>query len=311
MRARVKLPEETNVALSMPLSMSDRSDLLTFIITNRSKKDLGYEFKYSKTANPVFLTGKEEGVNLPVFRYPVVSITNGITYIISNLSGTLKQDLADSLLKSKRTDYVDFETLRNMLVYYTVSAKDIDSIATYTAQLATMWIVKTLKNQLRLDIFSETELEGAVFNYFIRSYIAIINKDTLVTKMTNLLSGAYRGSIAKAGEMIDKLDSVPLDIGQYINAICTDHKILSTIETKNILSIISTHWYSGADASSLQVFMAIENLHTMTSIIMHAIETPTGKSTVLGRMIQDNRKMTKIEQLVASINAIRKEHTMY
>lgn len=307
---RIKLPEETSVAMSIPISTSDKTALLSYIIKNKSNIDLGYEFRYSKKTSPVFITGNETEP-LPVFRYPIVLNTNNVDYITSNLAGSLKQDLTDSLMKSKRTDYVDFETLRNMLVSYTVENKDIDNIATYTAQLATMWITKTLKNQFRLDPVTELELEGAVFNYFIRSYISVLKKDTIVTKMTNLLSHNYRGSIALASGIVDRLDNVELDIGAYIRTICSEHKLLSTIETKVILAAISRHWYSGTDTSNMQIFMAVENLHTMTAILVHAIESPTGKTSILGRMIQDSKKMNKTEQLVAAIQAIRKEHTVY
>lgn len=308
---RIKLPEETSYAtITMPKG-DIKKTLTEYIIKNRYSSNLGFEFSYSKNINPVFITGKDKEENIPLVKFPVVVTTNNISYIVSNLLGSMKAEITnDSIFESKRSDYVDFETMRNMLVYYTLSNQDIDMVASYTAQIATIWLSKTIKNYLRLDHNTEADVEIALFIYFIRQFTLNTSNEQIKQKVNNFLSTKWKS----ANEMIDiniaRLDSVDLDMGTYIRTIANDHPATAKLETSTINSFISNNWYSGADSSNIQIFIATENLHTMASIIYHASETATGKKSLLGRLLSDYKRSIKIEDLIHILKQMIKDRTI-
>lgn len=311
---RTKLPSETSLGLSLlPKSSNVTKDLAEYIIKNRGNGYFSYEFNYDKGSIPVFITGTEDEKSLPFVRFPLVIRTNDINYIVSNITGSVKSEVGTSIIKNKRNDHVDFEVVRNLTIYQTLADNDLNNLMSMTAQLATVWLVRILRNHLRLNTFDETDVEGAIFNYFIKSYITDIKEDSIRVKMMNLLSLAYKNNLSNTDSVLNKLSTVTAnsDIATYINNACPDNAILSKIDTKTILSLISNNWYSGSDNSNIQIFMATENFHTMCGILYHASYTATGKKTLLGRMLLDTKKLTRLDQFIDSVNSLIKDNTIY
>ena len=294
---RIKLPEETSYAIITMPKGDIKKRMIEYIIRSRASKELGFEFIYGKTVKPVFIVDGEG--DIPLVRFPIVVETNNVSYVVSNLVGSLKSEfIDDSILKAKRSDYVDFETMRNVLVYNTLAKQDMDSIATYTAQLATMWISKTIKNHMRLDVNVSSDVEGALFIYFIRQYISGVTNAEIKTKMNNFLTGKWRVANEVIDDVLARLDTANLDMGEYVRIIANDHPATSKMDTSLINSFISSNWYSGADSSNIQIFIATENLHTMASIFYHCMETPTGKKSVLGRLLIDHKRISRLDDLI-------------
>ena len=307
-----RLPENTGLGISLlPKNSNIKSDYLKHIITNKSKYDMGYEFRYDKNNIPVFITGREEEKELPLVRFPIVINTNDINYIVSNLMGTTKSDLSNSLLSSKKTDYVDFETVRNMLMYYSLSNKDVSYLVSMTAQLATSVLTKIISQHLRLDTFASVDLEGAVFYYLLSRY-GEFNNESIKTKMLNLLSIGYRNNINAVDICIRNLSNLDKEssISDFINANAGDNNTLKNIDTKSILSMISNLWFSGSENSAIQMYMAIEDFHTMTAILYHSLNTPTGKKTTLNRMLMDAKRSLRIDNFLSDVSGKIKDNTI-
>lgn len=309
---RIKIPEETSYAIITMPKGDIRKMLIDYIIKNRYSSNLGFEFRYNKNINPVFLTGIEKEENIPLVKFPLVVTTNNVNYIVSNVLGSLKSEIVnESLLESKRSENVDFETMRNLLVYYTLSNQDIDMVATYTAQIATMWISKTIKNYLRLDPNTESDVEIALFVYFIRQYILDVSKEQLKQKINTFLGAKWRAANDMIDIVLNRLDGIELDMGAYIRTIANDHPATAKIETSTINSFIGNNWFSGSDNSNIQIYIATENLHTMTAIIYHAAWTNTGKKTLLGKLINDYKRSIKIDELLHILKQMLKDRTLY
>lgn len=306
------LPEDTGLGISLlPKNSNIKSDYLKHIINNKSKYDMGYEFRYDKNNIPVFITGREEEKELPLIRFPIVVSTNNINYIVSNLMGTTKSDLSNSLLASKRTDYVDFETVRNMLMYYSLADKDVSYLVSMTAQLATSILTKIVTQHLRLDTFASIDLEGAIFYYLLSRY-GEFNNESIKTKMLNLLSLGYRNNVNAVDICIRNLSNLDkgASISEFINANAGDNNTLKNIDTKSILSMISNIWFSGSENSAIQMYMAIEDFHTMTAILYHTLVTSTGKKTTLNRMLMDAKRSLRIDNFLSDIAGKIKDNTI-
>lgn len=307
-----RLPENTGIGISLlPKGSNIKADYLKHIINNKSKYDLGYEFRYDKDNIPVFIVGREEEKELPLIRFPIVVTTNDVNYIVSNLMGTTKSDLSRSLLDSKKTDFVDFETVRNMLMYYSLAEKDVSYLVSMTAQLATMLITKVVSQHLRLDTFSTVDLEGAVFYYFLNRY-GEFNNESIKTKMLNLLSIGYRNNTNAVDICIRNLSNIDKDssISDFINANAGDNNTLKNIDTKSILSMLSNVWFSGSENSAMQMYMAIEDFHTMTAILYHTLTTPTGKKTTLNRILTDAKRSLRIDNFLSDVSGKIKDCTI-
>ena len=307
---RIKLPEETSYAkLTMPKG-DVKKQMLEYIIKNKSNTNLGYEFTYNSKVNPVFLIGRENEENIGLVKYPVVIDFNGVSFIVSNLLGSMKAELVDnSIIKSKRSDYVDFETMRNLLVYSTLTNQDIDMIATYTTQIATVWFSKTVKNYLRLDPNTEADVEAALFIYFTRQFIGDIDSNTIVTKMNNFLGAKWKNANDNIQTTLTRLEGIELDLGAYIRTVANEHPATSKIETVTVNSFIANNWYSGSDASNIQIYIGTENIHTMASIVYHAAESVMGRKTILGRLLMDYKKIIRIDDLVSLLKQKLKDVT--
>ena len=302
---RIKLPEETSYAIITMPKGDIKKRMVEYIIRSKTSKEMGFEFIYGKTVKPVFIIDNE--VDIPLVRFPIVVETNNISYVVSSLVGSLKNEIIDdSVLKSKRSDYVDFETMRNVLIYNTLAKQDMDALATYTAQLATIWISKTIKNHMRLDVNVSSDVEGALFIYFLRQYIAGVTDAEIKTKINNFLTGKWRVANDIIDDVLAKLDTANLDMGEYIRIIANDHPATSKLDTSLINSFISSNWYSGADSSNIQIFIATENLHTMASIFYHCMETPTGKKSLLGRLLLDHKRISRLDDLIDGLKQIYK-----
>lgn len=302
---RIKLPEETSYAIITMPKGDIKKRMVEYIIRSKASKEMGFEFIYGKTVKPVFIIDNE--VDIPLVRFPIVVETNNISYVVSSLVGSLKNEIIDdSVLKSKRSDYVDFETMRNVLIYNTLAKQDMDALATYTAQLATIWISKTIKNHMRLDVNVSSDVEGALFIYFLRQYIAGVTDAEIKTKINNFLTGKWRVANDIIDDVLAKLDTANLDMGEYIRIIANDHPATSKLDTSLINSFISSNWYSGADSSNIQIFIATENLHTMASIFYHCMETPTGKKSLLGRLLLDHKRISRLDDLIDGLKQIYK-----
>lgn len=308
MSIRVKIPEETSYArLTMPKG-DVKKQIIEYIIKNRNNTNLGFEFTYNNKISPVYLIGKESEENIPLVKYPMVLEFNGMSYVVSNLMGSIKSELTDgSLIKSKRSDYVDFETMRNVLVYSTLANQDIDMIASYTAQIATIWVTKTIKNYLRLDPNTESDVEAALFIYFIRRYIADVSNDSILKMMNNYLNAKWKTAYDTINVVLTRLEGIELDMGAYIRTIANEHPATVKLETVTINSFISNNWYSGSDSSNIQIYIATENIHTMASIFYHAEQTPMGKKTILGRLLNDYKKSMRIDDLIGLLKQKLKE----
>ena len=307
-----RLPENTGIGISLlPKGSNIKADYLKHIINNKSKYDLGYEFRYDKDNIPVFIVGREEEKELPLIRFPIVVTTNDVNYIVSNLMGTTKSDLSRSLLDSKKTDFVDFETVRNMLMYYSLAEKDVSYLVSMTAQLATMLVTKVVSQHLRLDTFSTVDLEGAVFYYFLNRY-GEYNNESIKTKMLNLLSIGYRNNTNAVDICIRNLSNIDKDssISDFINANAGDNNTLKNIDTKSILSMLSNVWFSGSENSAMQMYMAIEDFHTMTAILYHTLTTPTGKKTTLNRILTDAKRSLRIDNFLSDVSGKIKDCTI-
>lgn len=307
-----RLPENTGIGISLlPKGSNIKADYLKHIINNKSKYDLGYEFRYDKDNIPVFIVGREEEKELPLIRFPIVVTTNDVNYIVSNLMGTTKSDLSRSLLDSKKTDFVDFETVRNMLMYYSLAEKDVSYLVSMTAQLATMLVTKVVSQHLRLDTFSTVDLEGAVFYYFLNRY-GEFNNESIKTKMLNLLSIGYRNNTNAVDICIRNLSNIDKDsaISDFINANAGDNNTLKNIDTKSILSMLSNVWFSGSENSAMQMYMAIEDFHTMTAILYHTLTTPTGKKTTLNRILTDAKRSLRIDNFLSDVSGKIKDCTI-
>jgi hypothetical protein len=306
------LPEDTGLGISLlPKNSNIKNDYLKHIISNKSKYDLGYEFRYNRDIIPVFIVGREEEKELPLIRFPIVVTTNDVNYIVSNLMGTTKSDLSNSLLSSKKTDFVDFETTRNMLMYYSLAEKDVSYLVSMTAQLATSVLTKVISQHLRLDTFSTIDLEGAVFYYFLNRY-GEFNNESIKTKMLNLLSIGYRNNVNAVDICIRNLSNLDKDssISDFINANAGDNNTLRNIDTKAILSMLSNLWFSGSENSAIQMYMAIENFHTMAAILHHTLVTPTGKKTTLNKMLMDAKRSLRIDNFLSDISGKIKDSTI-
>lgn len=307
-----RLPENTGLGISLlPKNSNIKSDYLKHIISNKAKYDFSYEFRYDKENIPVFITGRDEEKELPLVRFPIVVTTNDVNYIVSNLIGTEKSDLTNSLLASKKTDFVDFETVRNMLVFYSLAGKEVSYLVSMTAQLATSLITKIVSQHLRLDTFSTVDLEGAVFYYFLNRY-GEFNNESIKTKMLNLLSIGYRNNVNAVDICIRNLSNLDKDssISDYINANAGDDNTLKHIDTKSILSMLSNIWFSGSENSAVQMYMAIEDFHTMTAILYHALTTPTGKKTTANRILMDAKRSLRIDNFISDISGKIKDSTI-
>lgn len=310
---RTKLPEETTLGRSLlPKNSDNTKDILEFIITNKSKPYFTYEYKYNNSNIPVFITGVNTENALPFIKFPVVLRTNNINYIVSNITGSTKSDLTNSIMKSKRNDNVDFEVVRNITIFQTLEDKDMNSLMSITAQLATIWITRTLRNQLRLDLYSEGDVEGAVFNYFIKCYLPEIKTETVKIKMMNFLSLHYKNNNGNCDRVLELLKEVPANttMQEYIRAACPDHPILSKIEDKAILAMIGNNWFSGVDNSNIQVFLSIENFHTMCGILYHSANTVSGSKSILGRLLKDNKRISKLDQFIDTVSGLMKDNSI-
>lgn len=309
-----KLPEYTNMGLTLTPKNGDVRGVLTkYIISTKGKKDLSYEFRYNKNIVPIFLVGGDDEKELPLVKFPLVITTNDVNYIVSNLSGTIKTDLTNSLIASKRNDYVDFEVLRNNLIYMTLSEKDTSYLSAITAQIATSFITKVITQHLRLDVFDSIDLEGAVFYYLINKYTNTdINNESIKTKMINMLSLGYKSKPELAEVVITRLANIDKDasIDKFINAVSTTSTTLQTVDGAAILSMLSNLWFSGSENSTAQMYIGIENFHTMASIIYHTLNTPTGKKSTLFRMLNDSKRSLRIDHFNSSINEIIKDVTI-
>ncbi len=306
-----KLPEETGLGVALlPKNTNVRTEYINFIIANKNTFDYGYEFNYDKDNKPIFITGRENEKGLPLLRFPIVVKTNNVNYIISNLTGTVKAEASRSLLDNKRNDYVDFETTRNLLLFHTLSNKDISYLATLTAQIATTVITKIVSQNLRLDTFNTIDLEGAVFYYFATTYGAFTD-DAIKTKMLNLLSLGYRNNPSSVKYAIDNLSTVEKgsSLAAFIRANGSSAS-LTSIEDKAILAMLSNMWFSGSENSSSQVFMGVEDLHTMASMIYHTLTTATGKKSLLFRIINDAKKNLRVDQFISSVDGLKREYTI-
>lgn len=307
-----RLPENTGLGISLlPKNSNIKSDYLKHIISNKAKYDFSYEFRYNKEIIPVFITGREEEKELPLVRFPIVVTTNDVNYIVSNLMGTTKSDLSNSLLSSKKTDFVDFEVVRNMLMFYSLADKEVSYLVSMTAQLATSLITKIVSQHLRLDTFSTVDLEGAVFYYFLNRY-GEFNNESIKTKMLNLLSIGYRNNVNAVDICIRNLSNLDKDssISDYINANAGDDNTLKHIDTKSILSMLSNIWFSGSENSAIQMYMAIEDFHTMTAILYHALTTPTGKKTTVNRILMDAKRSLRIDNFISDVSGKIKDSTI-
>ena len=309
-----KLPEYTNMSLTLMPRNSDVKGLLTrFIVSTKGKRDLSYEYRYNKSIVPIFLVGKEDEKELPLVKFPLVINTNDVNYIVSNLSGTIKAEVADNLRASKRNDYVDFETLRNNLVYMSLADKDTSYLAAITAQIATSFLSKVLTQHLRLDVFDSIDLEGAIFYYLINRYTDdVISNESIKTKMINMLSLGYKSKPELAESVISKLSTIDKDanIEVYINNVSDSSNSLKAIDGAAILSMLSNLWFSGSENSTAQMYIGVENFHTMASIIYHTLNTPTGKKSTLFRMINDSKRSLRVDHFNSSINEIIKDLTI-
>ena len=308
---RIKTPEETSYGGIILPKTDIKKPILDYIIRNKNSIDFSYEFLYGKNTKPVFLIGSEAEEKIPLLRIPVVVSTNGIDYVVSNMTGSLRAEIVDnSIMKSKRSDYVDFEVVRNMMIYYTLSNQDIENIATISAQIATLWITKNIKNFLRVDTSVEFDIEGALFIYFLRQYLSNPTNDEIKTKMSSYLSINWRNASEYIDGVLEKLKDTPLDMGAYIRALVDSHPTVSKIDTTTINSFISTQWYSGSDSSNIQIYIATENLHTMCAIIYHAMETSTGKKTTLSRTINDYKRSLRTDDLIYALKQMIKNKTV-
>lgn len=306
-----KLPENTGIGKSLlPKNSNIKEEYIKYILANKSTLQFSYEFNYDKNNIPVFIIGKDIEKELPLVRFPIVVTTNNVNYIVTNLVGGVKSDVSRSLIDSKRTDYVDFEAVRNILIYQTIAEKDTSYLVTLTAQLATAVITKIVSQHLRLDTFNTIDLEGAVFYYLLTRY-GTFSDDSIKTKMLNMLSIGYRNNSNAVNIIIDKLSKVDKDsnLSTFINTVANS-ATLAQIDNSAILAMISNIWFSGSENSSMHLYMAIEDFHTMTSILYHSINTPTGKKTLLAKIINDNKRSLRIDQFNSTIDGLIKDNTM-
>lgn len=306
---KVKLPQEATFNKVKYGDLSKvRGQLLKYIIENKARGEFSYEFRYDKENIPVFITGKELEKELSIVRFPLVIRSNDVNYIVSNVVGSVKSVIETGLLKDRRTDYVEYEACRNVLVYNTLIEKDLSYIITIASQLATLWIKDTLTKNYRLDVFESNDIEGALFYYFLVNFIPDITEDMLTQKFLNNLSVAYSGNIGNTESIISKLSKLDrgLSLSETINAISTT-KTMKEIENINIYSILNNKWYSGSDGSQYDIFASMDNLHTMIAIMYHALVTITGNKTPLGRFLKDHKRMLKSDNFISGVKNLMED----
>lgn len=130
--------------------------------------------------------------------------------------------------------------------------------------------------------------------------------------MNNFLTGKWRVANEVIDNVLARLDTANLDMGEYVRIIANDHPATSKMDTSLINSFISSNWYSGADSSNIQIFIATENLHTMAeSIFYHCMETPTGKKSVLGRLLLDHKRISRLDDLIDGLKQTYKARQIY
>ncbi len=310
---KLKLPQDSkfNVVKYGDLS-KPRSDLLKYIIENKSKVDFTFEFRYSKDVVPVFITGTELEKELPMVRFPLVVTTNDVSYIVSNLVGAVRSNIENGLIKDKRTDYVDYEVCRNVLVYNTLKDKDLSFLITIASQLATFWIKDVLTKNFRLDIFESNDIEGAIFYYFLVNFIPDITTDGIKQKFLNNLSIAYNNNINSVNIIVDKLktlDKSTATLEQYIHLVAST-ETMKAIELVNISTLLGNKWFSGSNGSQFDIFSSLDNVHTLMAIMYHSLNTVTGTKTALGRFLKDNKRMLKIDSFLSGIENLIKDVTI-
>lgn len=126
-----------------------------------------------------------------------------------------------------------------------------------------------------------------------------------------MLSIGYRNNSNAVNIIIDKLSKVDKDsnLSTFINTVANSNT-LAQIDNSAILAMISNIWFSGSENSSMHLYMAIEDFHTMTSILYHSINTPTGKKTLLAKIINDNKRSLRIDQFNSTIDGLIKDNTI-
>lgn len=310
------IPEDTEIGKALIPKGNIKLQIAEQLI--KSNEDRSYEFRFKDPkVVPIFIRGLDSEKDIPLIKFPLVIKTANTTRVVSNIVGAVKQEVGRGLIESKRTDYVDFEVVRTILTCYTVAGLSIPvSLRNTTSLLATKWFTTQLISSLRLDTLTASDLEIAVSIYFYKKYSEVKLKDTIILDRLSASTGGptnrpysyLNDKLSLANELNDNAT-----LSQYINKICSEHKILSRIDDKAILAVVVPTWYSGSDSSNVQILLGLENLHTMTAIMYHSYTTATGKKTALGRLLQSMNKAysNSAEMLSGYVKDILKDNRVY
>jgi len=286
----------SNIMSSITVSRTDRQAIIKYILEGKNRERLTYGVSYDDGVVPIFIIGVDK-TDIPALPYPYVIESNNTKYIVSNLVGMIKSTMIDdSLIASRKSDAVYFELMRSILTFKTLTDETPSVLVTITAQVLTIWIREELKRKYKLDVIDTADVEGAVFYYLLKQFDPDMDMSTVKTKMSNYLSGAYRGSGSNIDRVIDRLKDVEGNISTYISAL-SDSVTLQNLDMRAILSSVDSGWYSGGMSSNLQIYAMIEDFHTAAAIIYHTLNTPTGKKTKLAGLLDNQKRIVKIDQL--------------
>lgn len=296
-------PEDLSInKASSPITTDIKRNYLTYLITNSGT--YSYDIKYDSKNIPVFIVGNEKEKELAVVPYPFVLTTNGMNYIISNARGIVRADISNSLYASKKSDTVDFEVVRNMMLFMSTAGKDFSGISSIVAQLATIWVKHHMILKLRISGMEAVTLEALLYTFFIRHYSQDeLSRDELRTKLSVYLSILYRNNFDLIDSILDKIYALPVDsmIPDYIDA-TFEKGFLTKIDMKPIYAMLTGTWYTGTGYDFQNIVAAVTDVHTMTAILYHAITTKVGRDTSLGRLLKDNTKFSKLDVFRSDID---------
>lgn len=289
------LPEKTSIGtLSFKDIEKTKKEIMEYIIRFKDKLNLSYEYRYENKYVPIYITGRNsDEENLPIFKHPIVIMSNNVTYIVTNLRGIVYSDRVENTISDVKRNQlsVDIEIIRNVLLYSTLNNNSVNSsLVSMVGKPFALWVKSLLTNSFRLDPREMYTVEGVLYHYFISSNIPNVGIDKIKDKMVRYLSPIYRDR-QFLDFVVDGLNNTPVNVHDLVDnlKVKVESGKLNNLSANILLPLVADSWNISDIGNELCV-MSLESSETFIALVKESTTRLVSGKTKISKILEDNKR---------------------
>lgn len=263
--------------------------LAQFIIKGGAPTSLG--LKKLNDVQPLFITGMDDEINIPLFAHPVLVNISKKDYLFADMRTAVKKDSLDYLHGSDQ-----HKAIRNSTEFKFIYSRTALSLAwlngeqshigtrlSYGATIFTSWISTALANTYGLDWESQLKLRIVILYYYSSLFLESHTEESVELLVNHII----KTTNMKSSEIFPIIDACPppknvLDLVGGIRSVFIDNPRLRDLDIRGLLTTLHNSWY-GKDANEI-IPMALEHPPTWLAMVYTVSTERSYRNSMLSKI---------------------------